>query len=92
VKYTDGDFIKLVRIDKNVKFFWHIDVFFTIPMQNKEERYGRVSRLSDTRYSVKGTKGKWRYASSKARLKCATYPRSQYMVMWAVDKFRRYGR
>jgi len=32
-------------------------------------------RLSDTRYSAKGTKGKWRYASSKARLKCATYRR-----------------
>jgi len=28
-----------------------------------------------------GTKGKWKYASSKARLKCATYPRSQHMVM-----------
>jgi len=24
-------------------------------------------------YSAKGTKGKWRYANSKARLKCATY-------------------
>jgi len=41
--------------------------------QNKEERYSRVPRLSDTRYSAKGTKGKWRYASSKARLKYATY-------------------
>jgi len=29
---------------------------------------------SDTRYSAKGTKGKLRYASSKARLKCATNP------------------
>jgi len=28
----------------------------------------KVPRLSDTRYSAKGTKGKWRYASSKARL------------------------
>jgi len=35
--------------------------------QNKEERYSRVPRLSDTRYSAKATKGKWRYASSKAR-------------------------
>jgi len=43
-------------------------------LQNKEERYSRVPRLSDTRYSANGTKGKWRYASSKARLKCATYP------------------
>jgi len=38
--------------------------------KNKEERYSRVPRLSDTRYSAK-----WRYASSKARLKCATYRR-----------------
>jgi len=43
--------------------------------KNKEERYSRVPRLSDTRYSAKGTKGKWRYASSKARLKCANYRR-----------------
>jgi len=47
-------------------------------MLNKEERYSRVPRLSDTRYSAYGTKGKWRYASSEARLKCATYPWSQY--------------
>jgi len=39
-------------------------------LKNKEERYSRVPRLSDTRYSAK-----WRYASSKARLKCATYRR-----------------
>jgi len=38
--------------------------------KNKEERYSRVHRLSDTRYSAK-----WRYARSKARLKCATYRR-----------------
>jgi len=44
-----------------------------------------------TRYSAKGTKGKWIYASSKARLKSATYPRSQYIVMWTVDRFKRYG-
>jgi len=37
---------------------------------NKGERYSRVPRLSDTRYSAI-----WRYASSKARLKCATYRR-----------------
>jgi len=35
----------------------------------KEERYSRVPRLSGTRYSANGTKGKWRYASSKPRLK-----------------------
>jgi len=28
--------------------------------KNKEERYSRVPRLSDTRYSAKVTKGKWR--------------------------------
>jgi len=44
------------------------------------DRVPRVPRLSDTRYSAKGTKG-WRYASSKAKLESATYPRSQYMVM-----------
>jgi len=38
--------------------------------KNKGERYSRVPRLSDTRYSAK-----WRYASAKARLKCATYRR-----------------
>jgi len=43
--------------------------------KNKEERYSRVPRLSDTRYSAIGIEGKWRYASSKARLKCATYRR-----------------
>jgi len=50
--------------------------------KNKEERYSRVPGLSDTRYSAKGIKGKWRHASSKVgngdmqaakrRLKCAT--------------------
>jgi len=40
-------------------------------VKNKEERYSRVPRLSDTRYSAKGAKGKWRYGSSKAILKCA---------------------
>jgi len=49
-----------------------------------EERYSRVPRVS-------GTKGKWRYASSKARLKCAIYPRSQYMVMCYVKIFFKHG-
>jgi len=52
--------------------------------KNKGERYSRVPRLSDTRYSAKGTKGKWRYASSKAILKCVTYPRSQYIPVGYV--------
>jgi len=43
--------------------------------KNKEERYSRVPGLSDTRYSAKGIKGKWRHASSKVRLKYATYRR-----------------
>jgi len=41
-------------------------------MNNKKERYSRVPRLLDTRYSANGTKGKWGYASSKARLKIAS--------------------
>jgi len=61
-------------------------------MLNKEERYSPVPWLSDTRYSANGSKGKWRYASSKARFKCATYPWSQYVVMWEVDRFKRYAR
>jgi len=32
-------------------------------MTNKEKRYSRVPRLSDTRYSAKGTKRKGRCAS-----------------------------
>jgi len=43
--------------------------------KNKEERYSRLPRLSDTRYSAKGTTGKWRHASSKSRFKYATYRR-----------------
>jgi len=42
-----------------------------------EERYSRVPRLSNTRYSAEGTKGKWRY------------PLSQYTVMWAAYRFKR---
>jgi len=34
-------------------------------------------------YSAKETKGKWGYESSKAILKCSTYP---HMVMWAADR------
>jgi len=51
--------------------------------QNKKERYSRVPRLSDTPYSAIGTKGKWRYTSSKARLKCATYTQKKikYFVL-----------
>jgi len=33
----------------------------TCQTENKEERYSRVPRLSDTRDSARGTKGKWRY-------------------------------
>jgi len=35
---------------------------------NEEERYSRVPRLSDTRYSTKGTNGRLRCVSSKAGL------------------------
>jgi len=36
---------------------------------------------------VSSPRGKWRYASSKAKRKW-----SQYMIMWTVDRFKRYGR
>jgi len=74
----------IVSIEPNN--FHIVDAEFQIPCvgtigidfmkKYKEERYSRVPGLS-----AKGTKGKWRYASSKARLKCATYPRSQCMDM-----------
>jgi len=54
---------------------WHCPTSKDDFNSNKEERYSQIPRLSDTRYSAKGTEGKWRYASSKARLKCATYRR-----------------
>jgi len=46
-----------------------------------------------------GPKEKWRYANNQARFKCASYPRSQYMVkwatqymaMWAVERFNVMG-
>jgi len=73
---------KLARLLKVVKqiFFSSIGLIRRKLSQdrykkNKEERYSRVPRLLDTRYSAKGTKGKWRYASRKVRLKCATYRR-----------------
>jgi len=40
-------------------------VFLQLFKSNKEERYSRVPRLSDTRYSAKGTKGKWWYSSGR---------------------------
>jgi len=41
-----------------------------LTIEDKGESYSRVPRLSDT-----FTQKKWRYASSKAKLKCATYRR-----------------
>jgi len=64
------------RNTNRIRSYWNnVKTICTIRFKNKEERYSRVPRLSDTRYSAKGTKGKWRNASSKARLKCATYRR-----------------
>jgi len=38
-------------------------------------------------YSAKETKERWRYASSKARLECATYPRSLYIwLCWQCGR------
>jgi len=51
---------------------------------SKEERYFRVPVTQ-----LKEPKGN---GDMQARLKCTTYPWSQYMVMWAVDRFKRYGR
>jgi len=41
---------------------------------NKKWKNAIVPRLSDTHYSAQRTKERWRNASSKARLKFATYP------------------
>jgi len=54
-------------------FFWCEGNINQTKTPHNEVKQGRT--LSDTRYSAKGTNGKWRYASSKARLKCATYRR-----------------
>jgi len=35
-----------------------------LTLKKKVERCNRVPRLSDTRYSGKGTRGRWRYAIS----------------------------
>jgi len=40
---------------------------------------------------LKGRKGNGDMQAAK-RDWIATYPWSQYMVMWAVDRFKRYGR
>jgi len=46
--------------------------------KDKEGRYSRAPRLSDTRYSAKGTKGKWRYIPA--------------ISIYGYDRFKRYGR
>jgi len=55
------------------------------PTKSRDFVFQRRSMI--TRYSAKGTKRRWRHASSKSRLKCDTHQWSQYMVMWAVDRF-----
>jgi len=45
------------------------------PNIRKTRKNAIVEYLDYHIYSAKGTKGKWRYASSKARFKCATYRR-----------------
>jgi len=57
-------------VNRRCRIFKIQQELIAIITKNKEERYSRVPRLSDTRYSAK-----WRYASSKARSKCATYRR-----------------
>jgi len=51
--------------------------------ENKEERYSRVPRLSDTRYSAKGTKGKWRYANRD--LNTPPIGGRQILALWALE-------
>jgi len=57
--------------------------------KTKRKRYSRVPRLSDTRYSAKRTKGRWRYVSSKARLWCASYFKTMSATvlggLWALE-------
>jgi len=55
------------------KYCFLVQFLYEFPMVwilTVKERCSRVHRLSDTRYSVK-----WRCASSKVRIKCATYRR-----------------
>jgi len=59
---------------------------------DKEVRNCRLPRLSDTRYSAKETKGKWRYAKQQNEIEMRHLTAISYMVMWAVDRFKRYGR
>jgi len=56
-----------------------------ISIENKKE----FECLGDTCYKDKWTKGRWTYTSTKSRLYCAANPLSQYMVMWAADRFKR---
>jgi len=57
------------------------------PLLSKIETYSAKGTKGKWRYySAKGTEGKWRYSSSKARLKCATYPRSQYISETIKDR------
>jgi len=51
-----------IRSDESSILFYSISNGYKM---EKEEGYSRVPRLSDTSYSAKGTKGKWRYATSK---------------------------
>jgi len=46
-------------------------------MKNKSKRYSRRSRLSDTPYSAKRVRERWRYASSKSTVHNIVYPRSR---------------
>jgi len=45
--------------DLVIKFYQNKNTYSSYNhIKNKEKRYSRVPRLSDTRYSAKGTKGK----------------------------------
>jgi len=58
--------------------------------KNKKDRYSRGPRVSDTRYLR--DQREVTISKQQSEIEMRHLPRSQYMVMWAVDWFKRYGR
>jgi len=59
-------------------FLYGLTVKLGAQRKNKEDSYSRVPRLSYNRYSAKGTKGKWRYASGYVGGR-------QISALWALE-------
>jgi len=57
---------------------------FVFNFKNKEKRYSRVPRLSDTRYSAKKDQREMEICKQQSEIKKRQLP--------AVDRFKRYGR